>query len=75
MVSPIKYIAGIAPRPLLLVHGSQDEMVAMAHAHRLYAAAREPKQIIIIDGAEHRLRHDDRAVAAVINWLKSQCQS
>jgi len=71
LVSPIKYVAGIAPRPLLLVHGSQDETVEVSDAHRLYDRAGEPKQIIIVDGARHRLRQNDRAMAVVINWLKS----
>ena len=74
LVSPIKYVAGIAPRPLLLVHGSKDELVEVGHAHRLYQKAGEPKQITIIDGAGHRLRQDDRAIAIVINWLKSHAQ-
>jgi len=74
LVSPIKHVAGIAPRPLLLVHGSKDELVEVSHAHRLYEKAGEPKQIIIVDGAGHRLRQNDRAIAAVINWLKSHTQ-
>jgi len=73
LVSPIRYIAGIAPRPLLLVHGSQDEVVEVSHAYKLYDSAAEPKQIIIVDGAGHRLRQNDRAMAIVIDWLKSQC--
>jgi len=75
LVSPIKYVAGVAPRPLLLVHGSKDETVDMSHVHRLYDRAREPKQIVIVDGAGHRLRQDDRAIAIVIEWLQSQCQN
>ncbi len=75
LISPIKYIAGIAPRPLLLVHGNNDETVDVSHAYKLYARAREPKQIIIVDGAGHRLRQDDRAMAIVIDWLKSQCSN
>ncbi|MFC2017303.1 alpha/beta hydrolase [Chloroflexota bacterium] len=71
LVSPIKYIAGIAPRPLLLVHGNQDETVDVSHVHRLYDSAGEPKQLIIIDGAGHRLRENDRAMALVIDWLES----
>ena len=71
MVSPIEYVAGVAPRPLLLVHGSQDEIVDVSHAYKLYDRAREPKQILIIDGAGHRLRQNDRAVAIIIDWLKS----
>ncbi|MBA7619714.1 hypothetical protein ES703_27055 [subsurface metagenome] len=75
LVRPVEYVAGIAPRPLLLVHGSKDETVDMSHAYRLYDKAGEPKQIIVVDGAGHRLRQDDRAMAIVIDWLKSQCQS
>lgn len=75
LVRPVEYVAGIAPRPLLLVHGSKDETVDMSHAYRLYDKAGEPKQIIVVDGAGHRLRQDDRAMAIVIDWLKSRCQS
>jgi fermentation-respiration switch protein FrsA (DUF1100 family) len=71
-VSPVRHVADIAPRPLLLVHGNKDEVVTVSHAYKLYAQAGEPKQIIIVDGAEHRLRQNDRAMAIVIDWLKSQ---
>ena len=74
VVSPMDYIAEIAPRPLLLVHGSQDETVEVSQAYRLYERAGEPKQITIVDGAGHRLRQDNRAMAIVINWLKSRSQ-
>jgi len=72
LISPIKCVAGIAPRPLLLVHGSKDELVDVGHAYKLYAGAGEPKQIIIVDGAGHRLRQNEGAMSIVIDWLKSQ---
>jgi len=71
VVRPIDYIAGIAPRPLLLVQGSADETVSVGHARRLYAKAGEPKKLVIVEGAGHRLRQDERAVAVVIEWLES----
>ncbi|MFC1908149.1 alpha/beta hydrolase [Chloroflexota bacterium] len=71
LISPIEYVAKVAPRPLLLVHGNQDEIVNVSHAYRSYDRAREPKQIIIIDGAGHRLRDNDGAMAIVIDHLKS----
>ncbi len=71
LVKPIDYIAQISPRSLLLVHGSQDETVEVSHAHRLYARAGEPKQLVIVEGAEHRLRHSYEAMSIVIDWLKS----
>jgi len=75
LVSPIKHVAGIAPRPLLLVHGNRDETVEVSQAYKLYDRAGEPKLIVIVDGAEHRLRQNDRAMATVIEWLKARCQS
>ncbi len=75
LVRPIDYVAGISPRPLLLVHGSQDETVEVSQAHRLYAQAGEPKQLVIVEGAGHRLRRDERAMAIVLDWLKSLPQN
>lgn len=72
LVNPIKHVAGITPRLLLLVHGNRDETVDVSHAHKLYAEAGEPKQIIIVEGAGHRLRQDDRVVTIVTDWLKAQ---
>ena len=73
LISPIKHIARIAPRPLLLVHGNQDDVVEVNDAYRLYSQAGEPKEIIIVDGAGHRLRQNDKAMATVTSWLKSRC--
>ncbi|OGO23101.1 MAG: hypothetical protein A2144_07135 [Chloroflexi bacterium RBG_16_50_9] len=71
-VTPVNHVAGIAPRPLLIVHGSRDELVPASHARRLYEAAGEPKRLVFIDGAGHRLRQNTGAMDAVIDWLKSR---
>lgn len=73
-VRPIDCVAGIAPRPLLIVHGNRDETVDVSHARRLQEKAGEPKQLAIIDGAGHRLRQNERAMKQVIGWLKTHCQ-
>ena len=72
-IKPVTHIAGISPKPLLLIHGNCDETVPVKHAYELYERAKEPKHLIIIDGVGHRLRGNDRAMAIVIDWLKSQC--
>jgi len=72
IVKPVDYIDRIAPRPLLLVHGSQDETVDISHARRLYAKAGHPKQLAIVEGAGHRLRHSEEAMSIVIDWLKAR---
>jgi fermentation-respiration switch protein FrsA (DUF1100 family) len=71
LVKPINYVAEISPRPLLLVQGSKDETVDVSHAYQLYEKAGEPKKLVIVDGAGHRLRRDDEAMAVVLDWLKS----
>jgi fermentation-respiration switch protein FrsA (DUF1100 family) len=67
--SPEEHAARISPRPLLVVHGEEDEVVPYPHAERIYAAAREPKELVRIPGGAHQLRRDPRAVDAVLDWL------
>jgi alpha/beta superfamily hydrolase len=69
-ISPIRWIDGISPRPLLLVHGDTDELVPVEHAYRLYHKAKEPKELSIVPGAKHKLRLEEKAVEAILNWLK-----
>jgi len=70
--SPVDSVAGISPRALLLLHGSDDDMVPVSHAYRLYDRAGEPKEIVVIDGAGHRLKQSGRAMAIALDWLKSR---
>jgi len=71
-VTPVDHIDNISPRQLLLVHGDMDETVPVSHAHRLFEKAGEPKKLVIIEGAGHRLRQDERVVGTLLDWLKSQ---
>jgi pimeloyl-ACP methyl ester carboxylesterase len=43
----------VAPTPLLVVHGDNDALFPVEHAHALYAAAGEPKQLWIEPGFGH----------------------
>ena len=49
-VNGIRDVSKLAPRPLLLVHGTQDDLVDVDNAHRLYSTG-EPKQLVLIEGA------------------------
>lgn len=71
-VKPLDYIDKIAPRPLLLVHGEEDEVVPVEHAQSLFTKAGDPKELLILPGAGHRLRQDERAVNAAMQWLIKQ---
>ncbi|MFS8867853.1 alpha/beta hydrolase [Synechococcus sp. H65.1] len=39
--------------PLLILHGTQDRLIPFWHAEALYQAARDPKRLIPIEGADH----------------------
>jgi uncharacterized protein len=39
--------------PVLIVHGAEDEIVPVAHARALFAAAREPRRLRVVEGAGH----------------------
>lgn len=41
------------PCPVLVVHGERDELIPAEQGKRLFDAAREPKQLKIIEGAGH----------------------
>jgi fermentation-respiration switch protein FrsA (DUF1100 family) len=71
-VKPIEWIKKISPRPLLIIHGTQDDVVYPSSARELYERAGEPKQIVMIDGAGHRLRLEERAMDCALNWLTAR---
>ncbi|OEU96472.1 alpha/beta hydrolase [Streptomyces oceani] len=51
--SPQTVADRIAPRPLLVVHGAENELHRPEEAHELLAHAREPKRLRLIEGAGH----------------------
>jgi putative redox protein len=57
-----------APRPLLVMHGDDDESVPTSDARQL-AEAHGSAELSLLVGAGHRLRHDPRAVALLLGWL------
>ena len=52
-VAPIKLIAKIGPRPLLMLGGSDDQEISPELVRKLYVVAREPKALWIVAGAQH----------------------
>ena len=39
--------------PLLILHGTDDELVPLAQGRKLFDAAREPKRLVTVDAADH----------------------
>jgi fermentation-respiration switch protein FrsA (DUF1100 family) len=47
--------AALAPRPLLLVHGTEDEILPDATSRDIFTRAREPKRLVLYPGCGHGL--------------------
>lgn len=73
-IRPVTAARALAPRPLLLVHGIDDEAVPHFDA-RVVADAHGSAELRIIGGAGHQLRHDPRAIAVLLGWLDRQAHT
>jgi dipeptidyl aminopeptidase/acylaminoacyl peptidase len=59
--------------PILIIHGSLDKQVPLSNAEVFYENANEPKNIQIIEDADHRLTnpaHRRRAIELTLDWFK-----
>ena len=74
-VRPVDWIDKIPPRPLLIIHGTRDEVVNVSHAQRLFRKVKGRAEIFLIEEGEHRLRVDERAMEKALEWLKKIASS
>jgi fermentation-respiration switch protein FrsA (DUF1100 family) len=77
-LSPKKYVANIAPTPLLIIHGTDDDVTSYRHAKRLYKKAKEPKELWTLDDAPHisalgtfREEYAPRLHARFVEWVSA----
>jgi len=70
---PVDAARRLAPRPLLVMHGDDDDSVPTVDARQL-AEAHGAAELRLIPGAGHRLRLDPRAIAVLLGWLDRQRQ-
>ena len=59
--------------PILILHGSSDEVVPVEHSQKLYEATAEPKRLEMIEGADHvfsRSEHLDKVTGLSLEWFK-----
>ena len=62
----------LPPRPVLIVHGVDDDEGPLSDARVLADAAGASAELRVIGGAGHRLRADPRAIALLVGWLERQ---
>lgn len=66
-IDPVSFAARIAPRPLLMINGKNDPIVPKECTERLFGAAREPKEIVWLDGGH--MPQPDAVLRKVDEWL------
>ncbi|HZU73458.1 MAG TPA: prolyl oligopeptidase family serine peptidase [Acidimicrobiales bacterium] len=76
-IRPLTKVVAVPPRPLLVVHGTDDITVPLVDARALADAAAGDENagevdFRVLSGAGHHLRHDPRAVAILLGWLERQ---
>lgn len=70
--APIDVVGRIAPRPLLLMHGSADRVIPAEHSRRLLARSGQPSELWLAPGAGHAAlinRHPDEYRKRVLGFL------
>jgi dipeptidyl aminopeptidase/acylaminoacyl peptidase len=50
---PVDAIGKVSPRPVLLVHGSADDVIVPSESEKNYEAAKEPKELVLVPDAAH----------------------
>lgn len=64
-----KAVIGGIQAPLLIVHGRQDRVIPVRFAERLFAAAAEPKRLVLVDEAHHTNLYDFGMGGVVLDFL------
>lgn len=73
-IAPRRHIAHVAPRPIFIIHGLSDGLIAPQQARWNYAAAKQPKVLWLVPGANHclcRLSDPPPYEKRVANFLRN----
>lgn len=63
-------VALIAPRPILFIHGTSDEILPDRCSRCVFAEAHEPKEIKLFPGARHGLDEvRDEVMKLLVKWI------
>ncbi len=66
-------VAELAPKPLLLIHGTTDAILPHRSSELIYERAQEPKRLMLFEGADHRLTGKGEELFALVDeWLATR---
>lgn len=68
--SPVKFIRSIAPVPIVIIHGTHDEIVPEHHGRILYDAALQPKEFWELNIPGHvSVQADEKTRKRILDYL------
>jgi pimeloyl-ACP methyl ester carboxylesterase len=68
----VENLTGLAPRPVLFVHGEEDEVLPDRCSRDLYAMAEQPKQLILYPECLHGLDQcRDSLDRDLLRWIEA----
>jgi fermentation-respiration switch protein FrsA (DUF1100 family) len=70
--APARLIGRVAPRPVLIVHGKQDEIIPFEQGRALFDAAGEPRELIPLEGGHNDIIEDEGTARRVVEFLDHQ---
>ena len=69
-------VAQLSPRPLLLVHGMEDQVLEATASETIYAWAEEPKRLVLYADAGHSLiQCQSELYDLLTEWIPEQTQA
>jgi pimeloyl-ACP methyl ester carboxylesterase len=79
---PVRWIGQVSPRPVLLIYGEKDRYVPLAEIENLHAAAGNPKELWIVQDADHRTvdrarpeEYLERVIGFFECWLAEEAEN
>lgn len=68
---PVDSARALGKRPLLLVHGDQDELIPLHVSKDIHFAASGPKKLVVVKGAQHHFLPEREKLAKLLTeWFK-----
>lgn len=65
----------LAPRPLLVIQGDRDAVVDPGDAGLIFQAAGEPRDLVVVPGADHQFsHHHDQVWEVFFRWLEQHAR-
>ena len=68
---PVDHVGAISPRPLLLIHGTQDNVIPFHQVEELFAAAKQPKFLLRYDGPHIGAMRDPELRQVMLDFMQN----